>query len=102
MDRFCNPSGLHHNERKDERTSRARVQALLQNSLAMAAFAADSRDRSELQAARRRGSNRQGVLCGFELSRSAKNDRTSWLSCSSIVFYSQYSKAFDQRALEQD
>ncbi len=67
MDRFSKPSGPHHKEGKDERTSGARVQALLQNSLGMASGAADSRDRSELQAARRRGSNRQSVLCGVEI-----------------------------------
>jgi len=48
MDRFCKPRGPHHQEGKDERTFGARVQALLQNSLAFAVGAADSRDRNEL------------------------------------------------------
>src|SRR5260370_25733688 len=101
MDRFCKPRGPHHREGKDERTFGARVQALLKNSLSSAAGEAGSGDRSELHAARRRCSNRQDVLCGFEFSGGAETAR-AWQSCSSTVFYGPHLKALDHRAFEQD
>ncbi len=72
MDRFCKTSSPPHKEGRDERTFGARMQELFQNSLPMAASAADSRDRTELQAAGRRSSDRQSVLCRLEFNREQK------------------------------